>query len=70
MKDQDLIAMVRSIESESPTGREVIEMALNLEELRKDLQQGEEVKVTPEGRIVESNSPAEGTQLKPNTWAR
>ena len=44
-------------------------MALNLEELRKDLQEGEEVKVTPEGRIVDAGSPAEGTQLKPNTWA-
>ena len=44
-------------------------MALNLEELRRELSQGEEVKVTPEGRIVEPNSQVQGTNLKPNTWA-
>lgn len=44
-------------------------MALNLEELRRELQDGQEVKVTPEGRIVEPNSQTQGTTLKPNTWA-
>jgi len=44
-------------------------MALNLEELRRELQDGQEVKVTPEGRIVEPDAPQPGTQLKPNTWA-
>ena len=44
-------------------------MAMDLDQLRQELEQGEEVKVTPEGRIVEAESQAQGTTLKPNTWA-
>ena len=44
-------------------------MSLDLNQLRQELERGEEVKVTPEGRIVEQDSQEQGTQLKPNTWA-
>lgn len=44
-------------------------MSLDLNQLRQELEQGEEVKVTPEGRIVEAESQTPGTTLKPNTWA-
>lgn len=42
---------------------------MDLDELRRELQNGDEIKVTPDGRIVDEKAPEHGTLLKPNVWA-
>lgn len=44
-------------------------MAFDLDQLREELENGEEVKVTETGEIVPSHAPERGTRLKPSTWA-
>lgn len=42
---------------------------MDLNQLKNDLQQGEDVKVTPDGQLVSKDSSQPGTYVKPNTWA-
>lgn len=43
---------------------------MDLNQLKDDLEQGEDVKVAPDGRLVTAGAPQQGTSVKPNTWAK
>ena len=42
---------------------------MDINQLKDDLQQAEEVKVTQDGQLVNKDSNQPGTYVKPNTWA-